>query len=94
MSKGKFDTLIHAPNRLQICARLAVVAEIEFKTLTELLDVSDSVMSKQLKALEEAGYVFLEKRPENGRQRTWLSLTKDGRTAFNGHVEALKEIVG
>ena len=94
MNNAKFDTLIHAQNRLQICAILAAIAEIEFKSLREQLNVSDSVLSKHLKSLEEANYVIIIKRTDMGRQRTWLSLSADGLKAFRGHVEALQEIVG
>jgi len=94
MSEGKFDLLVHATNRLQICSILAMAAEIEFKVLREKLDVSESVLSKHLKALNEANYVSFAKRTALGRQRTWLSLTDVGRKAYAGHVEALKAIVG
>lgn len=94
MSTGKFDPLIHAPNRLQICALLAPNDSVEFSALKEQLGVSDSVLSKHIKALEDADYIFPEKRLHNGRPRTWLSLTKQGHEAFAGHVVALKAIVG
>lgn len=94
MTSAKFDTLIHGQNRLQICAMLASSAEIEFKVLREKLDISDSVLSKHLKSLEEANYVRSSKRKDFGRQRTWLSLSTAGRTAYSGHVRALQEIVG
>jgi DNA-binding transcriptional ArsR family regulator len=66
MINAKFDPLIHAQNRLQVCSMLALAAEIEFKVLREKLDVSDSVLSKHLKSLEEANYVRLTKRKFNG----------------------------
>ncbi|OBP13472.1 MarR family transcriptional regulator [Rheinheimera sp. SA_1] len=91
---GKFDPLIHAPNRLQICALLDATAEIEFKVLRDKLSVSDSVLSKQLKCLEEAKYLIVHKRSEMGRQRSWLSLSSKGRQAFHAHVAALKAILG
>ena len=94
MIDAKFDPLIHGQNRLQICAILALTAEIEFKVLREKLEVSDSVLSKHLKSLEEASYVHLSKRTDMGRQRTWLSLSSEGRKAYSGHVKALQEIVG
>ncbi len=94
MSEAKFDTLIHAQNRLQICAMLAVSAETEFKVLRDKLEVSDSVLSKHLKSLEDAHYIHLTKRIYMGRQRTWLSLSPDGRNAYAGHLKALQEIVG
>lgn len=94
MNDAKFDTLIHGQNRLQVCAMLAAAAEIEFKVVREQLGVSDSVLSKHLKSLEDAKYVVLTKRTDMGRQRTWLSLSADGRMAYNSHVKALQEIVG
>lgn len=94
MTKANFDELIHAPNRLKICALLAPVASLEFTVLREQLDVSDSVLSKHIKPLEEAGYVIVEKKAFQGRQRTWLQLSPEGRKAFSEHVEALRQIVG
>ncbi|WP_339723337.1 transcriptional regulator [uncultured Paraglaciecola sp.] len=93
MTSANFDPLIHAQHRLQICAILALTDEIEFKIIREKLEVSDSVLSKHLKSLEEANYVQLTKRKEMGRQRTWLSLTVKGRVAFKAHVKALQNIV-
>lgn len=94
MGSACFDDLIHAPNRLKICALLAPVTSLEFSALREQLKVSDSVLSKHIKPLEEAGYVVINKSASEGRQRTWLSLSPAGRKAFKGHVDALKEIVG
>ena len=94
MDDSKFDVLIHAQNRLQVCAMLTATAEIEFKVLRESLAVSDSVLSKHLKSLEEAQYIALFKRKDLGRQRTWISFTALGRKAYNNHVKALNEIVG
>ncbi len=94
MSEPRFDTLIHAPNRLQICASLAATASMEFVVLRDQLGVSDSVLSKHIKSLEEASYVALDKHAVNGRQRTWLTLSPEGRKAFTEHVKALKNIVG
>ena len=87
------DATLHAPARLQIAAVLAKVREAEFATLRDVADVSDSVLSKHLSALVEAGYVRLRKAPLDGRQRTWASLTGKGRAAFVGHIAALQALV-
>lgn len=92
MNSG-FDEVIHAPNRLHICALLAPLEEAEFQILREELGVSDSVLSKHISQLEAAGYLALRKGPLNGRQRTWARLTRRGRKAFAGHVAALRAIV-
>ena len=94
MKNVHFNDLIHAPNRLTICAILEPVSEMEFALLKEQLAVSDSVLSKHLKALLDANYLNLKKVTQDGRQRTWLSLSKAGTDAFNAHVRALKSILG
>lgn len=88
----QFDPVIHAPGRLQICAMLSAADEAEFATLREALEVSDSVLSKHLKQLEEAGYIAPRKAATHGRQRTWLSLTGEGRRAFAAHVAELNRL--
>lgn len=94
MTKATFDNIIHAPNRLQICALLGAAKELEFQVIKEQLDVSDSVLSKHLKILEDVNYVELIKKIEFTRQRTWVSLTAEGRKAFERHLEVLKNIIG
>jgi DNA-binding MarR family transcriptional regulator len=54
--------------------------------------VSDSVLSKHVKQLEEAGYVRIGKATIASRQRTSLSLTRAGRAAFAAHVAELRRI--
>jgi len=92
MAIPRFNTLIHAPNRLQICAFLAPLEEVEFQILRVELDVSDSVLSKHIKQLEQAGYVKQRKNKSEGRQRTWVRLVEEGRQAFEEHIEELKRI--
>ncbi|MFW2342550.1 winged helix-turn-helix domain-containing protein [Brevundimonas sp.] len=86
-----FDPVIHAPGRLQICAILSSV-EAEFALLRDSLKVSDSVLSKHLKQLEDAGYIKLTKTPVDGRSRTWASLTPAGKKAFAAHVAELNRL--
>ena len=88
-----FDPVIHAPGRLQICAILSGVDDAEFAMIRDAIKVSDSVMSKHLRQLEEAGYVKLSKAAENGRQRTWIALTATGRNAFAAHVAGYAGVI-
>lgn len=90
----QFDPVIHAPGRLQICAILSAADEAEFAMVREAIAVSDSVLSKHLKQLEEAGYVELRKQAHAGRQRTWLAFTPVGRQAFAAHVAELTRLAG
>lgn len=93
MSDTQFDSIIHAPIRLQLCALLSPLEDAEFQFIRDQLGVSDSVLSKHVKQLEEAGYVKQSKKNFNGRQRTWLYLSDAGRKAFKGHVAKLMQIV-
>lgn len=87
------DPVLHAPARLQIAAMLARTDEIEFARLREFVEISDSVLSKHLSALADAGYVDLKKAARDGRQRTWVLFTRHGRKAFAQHMKALQDLV-
>nr|WP_189321382.1 transcriptional regulator [Streptomyces flaveus] len=89
-----FDTTIHAPNRLRICALLDTAGEAEFAVVQRQLDVSASVLSKHVTVLMEAGYVEQRKAVRDTRQRVWLRLTRQGRDAYQAHLAALRAIVG
>ncbi|TCP65751.1 transcriptional regulator [Sphingomonas sp. PP-CE-1G-424] len=86
------DPLIHPPARLQLMALLADVTEMEFGIARDVLGVSDSVLSKHLAQLGDAGYIELRKATVNTRQRTWIVATTAGRKAFKGHVAALQAL--
>ncbi|TFV90518.1 transcriptional regulator [Blastococcus sp. CT_GayMR16] len=90
----RFDPVVHAPPRLQVCGLLAVVDNMDFATVREQVGVSDSVLSKHVKQLEEAGYVNVRKATIASRVRTSLSLTAAGRAAFEAHVAELRRITG
>lgn len=92
-SVSRFDELIHAPVRLRICASLGPVQWVEFAQLRDALGVADSVLSKHLKQLGDAGYVSIEKFSKLGRSHTRVSLTRDGRIAYVGHVAALRQML-
>jgi len=94
MKAPVFDPVIHAPGRLQICAILSGVDEGEFAMIRDAISVSDSVLSKHVKQLEDAGYVVVTKAASGGRQRTWLKLTVAGRAAFRAHVAELTRLAG
>jgi DNA-binding MarR family transcriptional regulator len=88
-----FDEIVHAPNRLQICAMLAGVDSVEFATVRDSLGVADSVVSKHVRVLQQAGYVSIRKATVGSRVRTSLALTARGRRAYDGHVAALRALV-
>lgn len=86
------DPTIHPIQRLRICALLQPVTKEEFAVLRDILEVSDSALSKQIAALIAAGYVEQLHATRAGRRRVWLRLTPAGRSAFKRHITALQAI--
>lgn len=93
MTESRFDEVIHAPTRLAIVALLAATRWADFKFVRDETGLSDSALSKQLSILEAAGYVTIRKSFVGKWPRTSISLSKPGRSAFKGHVNALQQIV-
>jgi DNA-binding MarR family transcriptional regulator len=87
------DPLIHPITRLSICGLLAAGADwVEFAALRDAAGISDSVLSKQSRVLEEAGYVEVRKGAVGRRPRTWFRLTAEGRQALQGHLAWLAQL--
>jgi DNA-binding MarR family transcriptional regulator len=93
MTQARFDELIHPSTRLSLVALLAAADWADFAFVRDQLELSDSALSKQLSTLEEAGYVDIERPVRDRRRRVRARLTATGRTAFEGHVAALRQIV-
>jgi len=93
MTQARFDEVIHAPTRLAIVSLLAATRWADFRFIRDRTGLSDSALSKQLTILEDAGYVTIRKAFVGKFPRTSVSLSKQGRAAFKGHVSALQQIV-
>lgn len=93
MAEARFDPLIHAPHRLRICAMLSQARGIEFGEIQRRTELSKSALSKHLTQLVDAAYVSEEQIVRQGRARLMLSLTEAGRTAYQQHITALREII-
>jgi DNA-binding MarR family transcriptional regulator len=92
-----FDEIIHQAIRLRIVAALAALdpdEKVDFTRLKTLLKLSDGNLGSHLLKLEEAGYITQDKTFVDRKPRTYLQLTPHGRTAFQRHVKALREILG
>ncbi|MEX5296923.1 transcriptional regulator [Kocuria sp. CPCC 205268] len=96
MAEAHFDDVIHAPLRLRICGLLRPVDRLNFAVLRTTLEVSDATLSKHVKTLVAAGYVVSDKAASvdrgDARRVMWLSLSPAGRSAFDAHIRALREI--
>jgi DNA-binding MarR family transcriptional regulator len=87
------DPLIHPITRLSICGLLAAGADwVEFAALRDAAGISDSVLSKQSRVLEDAGYLEVRKGAVGRRPRTWFRLTTRGRQAVQDHLAWLAQL--
>ncbi len=90
---AELDRHLLAPARLKLTTMLTAVTEVEFAVLRDRLDVSDSVLSKHLATLADAGYVRSRKGTYEGRRTTWVALSPTGRKVLSNHVAVLREII-
>jgi DNA-binding MarR family transcriptional regulator len=90
--RHQLDDLIHSPVRLSIVALLASAEKAEFSFVRDTVEITDSALSKQISALENAGYVKVTKGFVGKRPRTWIALSKNGQKAYEKHLAALRAI--
>lgn len=87
------DDLVHQRVRLGILSVLHEIGRADFTTLAEVLDLTSGNLSRNLRVLEEHGYVVIEKAFERRRPRTWVSVTADGTAALRHEVVALRDLL-
>ncbi|MFT4664278.1 MAG: DNA-binding MarR family transcriptional regulator [Patescibacteria group bacterium] len=76
--------------RLGIMSLLMVNDWVGFKTLKEMLELSDGRLASHIKALEAAEYIEIRKMFVGKKPQTSYATTKAGRKAFNDHLDALE----
>ena len=93
----ELDSIIHQPVCLKVMAALTALRagdQLEFVTLREMLDLTDGNLSVHLRKLEDEGYVDIEKVFVGRKLLTFIRVTPKGRSAFEAHTQALREIIG
>ena len=79
--------------RLGIMSILVVNDHADFKTLKELLDVTDGNLASHSKALEKEDFIRVEKTFINRKPNTKYIATDKGKNAFQEHITALEKII-
>jgi len=79
--------------RLGIMSILMVNEYAEFKTLKELLGVTDGNLASHIKALEKEAYILVEKQFINRKPNTKYSTTQLGKLEFKKHISALEKLI-
>ena len=93
MSLNELDPLLSTPKKLAAIGMLANATQVEFAFIREHLELSDSDLSKQMRALTEAGYVKAKKTGQGPTRKTWFRCTAAGRKAMHSHLAALNALV-
>ena len=91
---GKIDDVIHGRLRLGVMAYLAESEVASFNELKAVLQVTQGNLSIQLRKLEDAGYVEIDKSFLNRKPLTRARLTPAGRQAFADYLDAIGKLVG
>jgi DNA-binding HxlR family transcriptional regulator len=87
------DDVIHGRLRLGVMAYLSTAGAAEFPLLKTKLQASDGNLSVQLRKLEEAGYVAIDKAFVGKKPQTTVTLTADGRKAYIAYLDAMKKLI-
>lgn len=87
------DPLLHSQLRLAIVSMLVNSKKVEFTYIKEQTKAASGNISIQLKKLQEAGYIEIEKTFKNNYPKTMLSITDIGVKAFEDYVNDLKKYI-
>jgi len=89
----RLDDTVHQRVRLGILAVLHEAASADFSYIRDALDLTDGNLSRHIAVLEEAGLVKVEKDVSGKRTRTWVSATRQGRSALDAELRSLRELI-
>jgi len=90
---AEIDRVVHSPARLMILAYLGAVDSADFIFLMNQVKLTRGNLSSHLKALEEAGYVDIQKEFVDKVPRTLIRLTDAGREAVQTYREQMQTII-
>jgi len=87
------DPLLHSQLRLAIISMLVTSEKVEFTHIMKETQAAAGNISIQIKKLQEAGYLSVEKSFMNNYPKTMLSITEKGIKAFECYVNDLKKYI-
>jgi len=93
LSIGDVDKLIHEPARLMIMAYLYVVESADFLFIMRQTGLTKGNLSSHLSKLEVGGLVDIKKEFVGKIPRTFLSLSDEGRKAFEEYQQQMKQFL-
>ncbi len=79
--------------RLGIMSILVVNDWVDFKTIKQMLELTDGNLASHIAALEKAAYIEVRKSFIGKRPNTAFRVSKKGKKAFGEHLDALEAIL-
>lgn len=89
----KINDIIHGRLRLGLMAYLSNAEATSFTELKNALNVTQGNLSVQLRKLEDANYVSVDKQFVGRKPLTTIRITAIGRKAFATYLEQLSEVL-
>ncbi len=87
------DPILHSQLRLSIISILMTVEEANFSFIKDTTKAAAGNISIQIRKLQDAGYVKVEKTFKNNYPNTNVSITNKGIKAFEDYVNSLKKYI-
>ncbi len=87
------DETVHQRHRLGILTIAAETQRADFRYLRDTLELTAGNLSRHLTVLEDAGMIKVEKGYEGRRPRTWVRITRQGRSALAAELDVLASLV-
>ena len=92
----ELNEVIHQPARLRIMSVLSQFPtgdQVEFVYLKKILNLTDGNLGAHINKLEQTGYVLTEKQFVKRKPCTYISMTRQGRNAYEEYVETLTSVL-
>ena len=90
---NQLDSLLQHRSRLGAAVLLSGVDALSFTRLKGLLNETDGNLGAQLRKLEDAGYISVDKQFMERKPVSWYALTARGRAALKKHLVALESVI-
>lgn len=90
---ANFNKLLENRIRLGLMSVLVVNDSADYNELKELLDVTDGNLASHIKVLESNNYIISRKQFVGRKPNTSYKITKEGREAFNNHLNSIESLL-
>lgn len=90
---AKLDKLLEHRSRFAICALLKRHDRIAFSRFKKLLHETDGNLGAQLRKLEDAAYISVNKEFVGRKPVSWYQLTDTGTHALMTHISSMDALV-